>query len=610
MKRLWAKIWMTLFIILSVLATGAGVPQFSAHGQGQTTFGTDALVRIEVKCPIQNIGLPIYAHLRDGAGNDYALVIAPLKQVTDSGLSYQILDDPASPGKYYLASTRRKGAREAAAGLFTIIHDDGQNILVKGGTEVADKLSELGFDIKAIPTKPMILRTPFDIKAIPAKQKSSVTPQSSIVSTFTITHDPHVEAMINKVKQHTLYEETGNLTGENEVIIGRRPYTITTRHTNSGEPIQKATQYVYERMQRMGLTVSYHNWSASSFANRNVAGTKTGQTRPTEVVLITAHLDDQPASGSAPGADDNTSGSAALLVAAEIMTSGTFERTIRFVFFTGEEQGLYGSEAYANAAFSANENIVAVYNMDMIAWDSLDGPILRLHTRTPLNPGYDADMIIASTFSDVVAAYGLSSGLTPIITEDGVTWSDHSTFWDNGYAAIVAIEDDYDDFNEYYHTADDSRQRLNMTYFTNFTKASVGTAAHLAMPLDTPSHSGGSGCFIATAAFGSPLEKHVVILRNFRDTYLINNASGRILVNLYYRYSPPVARLIQNNESLRLFVRCGLLPVISFCYAALHYGLAAMCGVIIIISGIIFTGTLFLRRRKSGYFKEDSMQTI
>jgi C1A family cysteine protease len=108
---------------------------------------------------------------------------------------------------------------------------------------------------------------------------------------------------------------------------------------------------------------------------------------------------------------------------------------------------------------------------------------------------------------------------------------------------------------------------------------------------------GNSGCFIATAAFGSPLEKHVVILRNFRDTYLINNAPGRILVNLYYRYSPPAARFIQDNEFLRLFVRFGLFPFIVFCYAVLHYGLAAMCGVGIIISGIILTGALFLRRR-------------
>ena len=482
MKKLRATNRMAMFIILAALAVG--MPQFSAHGQDQTTFGTDVLFRVEVKGPIQTIGLPIYANLRDAAGNDYALVIASLKQITGTGLSYQILDDPASPGAYYLALERRKGARQSAAGLFTILYDDGQRLLVKGGPEVADKLSGMGFDIKMVPTKPMIFRIPFDIKMVPTTPDISRTPQVFSAQTLAAIYDPRVAAMINQVQENILYEETGNLSGENAVAIGGSPYTITRRYTASGVPIEKATQYVYERMEALGLTVSYHNWSMYLNSSRNVVGAKTGKTRPTEIVLITAHLDDVPSSGLAPGADDNASGSAALLMAAEIMSSSSFERTIRFVFFTGEEQGLFGSTVYAAAAFSANENIVAVYNMDMISWDAIDGPTLRLHTRTSSNPGYNADMAIASTFSYVVTSYSLSSVLIPIITSDGENASDHSSFWDNGYAAILAIEDDKDDFTPYYHTANDTRQSLNMTYFTNFTKASVGTAAHLALPID------------------------------------------------------------------------------------------------------------------------------
>ena len=85
-------------------------------------------------------------------------------------------------------------------------------------------------------------------------------------------------------------------------------------------------------------------------------------------------------------------------------------------------------------------------------------------------------------------------------------------------------------------------------------------------------------------------------LRNFRDAYLIPNAFGQTLVNLYYRYSPPIAHLIQNSEPLRLIVRGGLLPVIAFSYGALHYGLAATVGVIIL--GMLLTGALFVFRRK------------
>ena len=168
------------------------------------------------------------------------------------------------------------------------------------------------------------------------------------------------------------------------------------------------------------------------------------------------------------------------MVAADILSQYELERTVRFIFFTGEEQGLYGSKEYADLVYDAGENIVAVYNMDMIAWDVLDGPTLRLHTRTTSSSGYPGDRAIADLFVDVVNTYDLSSSLTPIIDPDGVTASDHSPFWSKGYSAILAIEDDQDDFCAYYHTANDTLSTLNMTYFTNYTKASVGTAAYLA----------------------------------------------------------------------------------------------------------------------------------
>ena len=244
-----------------------------------------------------------------------------------------------------------------------------------------------------------------------------------------------------------------------------------------------ATQYVYEHMQTWGLAVGYHDWDYYWHTNRNVVGILTGTTQADEIVLITAHLDNKPDAGLAPGADDNASGSVGVLVAAEILSQYQFERTLRFVFFTGEEQWLLGSAQYAQAAHAAGDNIVAVYNMDMIAWDYTDGATLRLHTRTPGSSGYSGDLAIAGVFTNVVNAYDLGGYLTPIIDADGITASDHSSFWDEGYSAILAIEDDENDFNANYHSQDDRLQNLNMTYYTNYVKASVGTAAHLAYPL-------------------------------------------------------------------------------------------------------------------------------
>lgn len=74
---------------------------------------------------------------------------------------------------------------------------------------------------------------------------------------------------------------------------------------------------------------------------------------------------------------------------------------------------------------------------------------------------------------------------------------------------------------------------------------------------------GGGGCFIATAAFGSYLHPHVQSLRDFRDRHLLTNAPGRMFVNFYYTYSPPVASIIAQNEVLKAATRVVLTPVVA-----------------------------------------------
>jgi len=69
-------------------------------------------------------------------------------------------------------------------------------------------------------------------------------------------------------------------------------------------------------------------------------------------------------------------------------------------------------------------------------------------------------------------------------------------------------------------------------------------------------------CFIATAAFGSPLEPHVLALRQFRDRYLQATAPGRAFIRFYYRYSPPIAAVIAEHEWLQFLVRMLLTPLV------------------------------------------------
>ncbi len=85
---------------------------------------------------------------------------------------------------------------------------------------------------------------------------------------------------------------------------------------------------------------------------------------------------------------------------------------------------------------------------------------------------------------------------------------------------------------------------------------------------------GGGGCFIATAAYGSALHPKVVILREFRDKYLLTNFPGRAFVALYYRASPPLAALIGRHETLRSLCRTMLTPLILVVCKVMGSGLA------------------------------------
>jgi hypothetical protein len=70
------------------------------------------------------------------------------------------------------------------------------------------------------------------------------------------------------------------------------------------------------------------------------------------------------------------------------------------------------------------------------------------------------------------------------------------------------------------------------------------------------------GCFVATAAYGTPLAEEIQILREFRDEYLLTNPLGRALVDLYYQVSPPVAEFITERPSVKPVVRAGLIPAV------------------------------------------------
>jgi hypothetical protein len=108
----------------------------------------------------------------------------------------------------------------------------------------------------------------------------------------------------------------------------------------------------------------------------------------------------------------------------------------------------------------------------------------------------------------------------------------------------------------------------------------------------TSSSGSGSGCFIATAAFGSYRAPEVILLQKFRDRILLTNAPGRLFVEYYYRLSPSLANFISHYDSLRSATRLALKPLIF----SIQHRSAVYSGVLMLMLGMTFI--LYFEQRR------------
>jgi hypothetical protein len=107
------------------------------------------------------------------------------------------------------------------------------------------------------------------------------------------------------------------------------------------------------------------------------------------------------------------------------------------------------------------------------------------------------------------------------------------------------------------------------------------------------------GCFIATAAYGTPMVEEIQILREFKNKYLMTNPVGKSLVGFYYRVSPPIAEFITEHPSLKRLVRAGLLPAVTMSAIAVNATPAektVILGLLVLISVVL---TVWAIRRRS-----------
>jgi hypothetical protein len=238
------------------------------------------------------------------------------------------------------------------------------------------------------------------------------------------------------------------------------PRRIKSRHIAGEEGDNgSVVTALAQDLQAMGVDVRLIQFSHRGLTLHNVEAELPGQSP--ELVLITAHLDSTAANdpdydeahGSAPGADDDASGMAAVLLAARCFTSlataAPPARTIRFVLFNAEEEGLVGSRVYARQQRAKEAPIAAVYQMDMIGYHEKGPRAWEVHTGYAQSADVEARSLGLARVLRQVTPMVSPALETPQIYSTGgnpardpaAGRSDHAPFQAQGYAACVASED-------------------------------------------------------------------------------------------------------------------------------------------------------------------------
>ncbi|MDK9706515.1 MAG: GDSL-type esterase/lipase family protein [Desulforhopalus sp.] len=146
------------------------------------------------------------------------------------------------------------------------------------------------------------------------------------------------------------------------------------------------------------------------------------------------------------------------------------------------------------------------------------------------------------------------------------------------------------------HPNDSGYQVIANTWFATISSMISSSGA-----VDEGGGGGGddSSCFIATAAFGSPVEKQVMILREFRNACLLSNAPGRWLVKTYYHYSPAAADFIRQHDTARLIARVLLYPLVALAYLLVKLSAPVQLAIAVLGTvGCLALAAFAVRRRR------------
>ena len=235
-----------------------------------------------------------------------------------------------------------------------------------------------------------------------------------------------------------------------------------------------ARDYIAGQFESAGYQVEFQEYQLAGEDYANIEVTRFGGAYPDEIIVVGAHYD---AVIGAPGANDNGSGVAALLELADQFKEAELPRSIRFVAFVNEEPphfmtGTMGSDFYARHAASQKDKIIAMYSLETIGYFVDDAG--SQHYPPPFSFFYPSQgnfiafvcnlrsrsLVTLSIRAFRAHATFPSEGIAAPAFIPGVNWSDHWSFWKQGYPAVMITDTALYRY-PYYHTARDTPDKVD-----------------------------------------------------------------------------------------------------------------------------------------------------
>ena len=272
--------------------------------------------------------------------------------------------------------------------------------------------------------------------------------------------------------------------------------TIGERNLGKPEALKAAENFLAASLARAGWKVDWRSYQCRGHEVSNLEVELAGTSHPEQIVLVGAHYDSVGHKHAhTPGADDNASGSAAVLALARMFAGTRPERTVRFVLFVNEEPPYFwteemGSLVYAREAKGRGENIVAMLSLEMIGYFS-DGqnsqrypPLVGL--AYPAEGNFVAFIGVeeagplvqrcVSSFRSAVDFPSEGAALPRLIPR--IASSDHWSFWKVGYPALM-VTDTAIYRNANYHKATDTPDTLDYDRMARVVEGLRGVVADL-----------------------------------------------------------------------------------------------------------------------------------